>query len=150
VANHFTTDIPQSFLDKTRRPSQSPERLQPVRTDTSHVRSTSPTFYCPSGAFQGWKQARLGKKRGSKSVGDLRKLTGLRNEWVWDIDPSASKMERQPSAQRKIGIEDMPFEILGTPRAPLPLATFQFADRARYHFRLLDARHLSRFLWPSQ
>lgn len=108
-------DIPQSFLDKSQRLPPSPNSKQRASTDSAHILSGTPNFYCPSEAFQGWKQVRLAGKRQSKSSTDLKRLTSLRDEWVWNtvnkIDDR--KMDLQALAFSKLGLEDMPYEILG-------------------------------------
>ena len=109
------SDIPQSFLDKSEKFTPSPNSKQTTSTDSAHTFSATPNFYCPSGAFQGWKQVKLAGKRQSKSSTDLKRLTSLRDEWVWNtvnkIDDR--KMDIQALAFRKVGLEDMPYEILG-------------------------------------
>jgi hypothetical protein len=113
---HICLDIPQSFLDRTQpKPSASdtPEEASTAGVDSL---SASPKFFCPSGAFQGWKQFKLAAKRQSESSGDLKRLTSLRDEWMWDTtnEESNSKMEETSmSAFRKVSMEDMPYEILG-------------------------------------
>jgi len=112
---NISLDIPQSFLDKSQPiPSSSdhPETASTVGVDSF---STSSQFFCPSGAFQGWKQFKLAAKRQSKSSSDLKRLTTLRDEWMWDTknEESSRKMEIPMSAFRKVSMEDMPYEILG-------------------------------------
>jgi hypothetical protein len=111
---HVCSDVPQSFLDRRPKTPPSPDGSQPAVRDT-HTLSATPNFYCPSGAFQGWKQVKLAGKRQNKSSSDLKRLTSLRNEWVWDStnDPKTPKMDTPLSAFRKVGMEDMPYEILG-------------------------------------
>ena len=108
-------DIPQSFFDESQVSRPSPDRNRTASRDRVHTLPPSPNFYCPSGSFQGWKQVKLAGRRQSKSSSDLSSLTSLRNEWCWDLrnEQNDHKMSTQISEVRKIGIEDMPYEILG-------------------------------------
>lgn len=146
-------DIPQSFLDRSAKPSQSPDRNQPASGESVDRPSTSPSFYCPSGAFQGWKQVELAGKRQSKSSSDLKSLTSLRDQWVWDPRnaQNVSDMDVRASAARGVGLEDMPFEILGTVM-PEPLSCISYIANCsiRHDSLLPHARPISRVLRPTQ
>ncbi len=93
----------------------SPNSKQTASADSAHTLLATPKFYCPSEAFQGWKQVKLAGKRQSKSSTDLKRLTSLREEWVWNTvnKKDDRKMDIQAMAFRKLGLEDMPYEILG-------------------------------------
>lgn len=114
-------DIPQSFLDESQKPPQPRSIPTSANTnylgtrDTLHTLSESPNFYCPAAAFQGWKQVKLAVKTQSKSSSDLKRLTSLRDEWFWDLDVRRKplNMDTQALTCRRVGIEHMPFEILG-------------------------------------
>jgi hypothetical protein len=116
-------DIPQSFLDRGQKqlPSLDSDR-SPSRNDAIHA-YLHPNFYCPAGAFRGWNQPKMGLTKQSKSLSDLRGLVDMRSEWVWDSKTDTSIPIHHPSlaARRKVGIEDMPFEILGMRHLLSPL-----------------------------
>jgi hypothetical protein len=118
-----SSDIPQSFIEQSQNYPPSPDCHQTSSKDTTDTRFATPNFYFPSASFMGWKQVELGGKRRSKSSNDLAGLTTLQDEWLWasENQPKSSQMNFGNLAARKVGIEDMPFEILGLSSSALTL-----------------------------
>ena len=109
------TDIPQTFAQR------KVERREGSNLKEMSVLAPPPPvdLFCPCGSFQGWKQIQLGGRKQSKSYNDLKRLVDLEHGWSWKIEQDQQEDPRdkvrgiaKAAQNKKLGLEDMPFEIL--------------------------------------
>ncbi|PGH18601.1 hypothetical protein AJ79_00380 [Helicocarpus griseus UAMH5409] len=111
------TEIAQSFVD-TEDHSSNDQQSKPAPATAQLPNPDSPGFCCPCGAFLGWKQIRLGGRRLSRSVSDLRLLGNAQSKgFAWEVDDLSpvTPIQEEPKKIAKKGnapIELLPAEIL--------------------------------------
>src|SRR5690242_3143407 len=109
-------EIAQSFVDTRGAPSL--KELQITAGTAAQVQTQCSDFFCPCGAFLGWKQIRLGGRRQSRSHSDLRSLNAQSKTWTWDgatAEPALAVKEEPKRPETGCSrLELLPVEILGT------------------------------------